>query len=43
MEVHVPEVLRYGEAAQAVTRVVEVSGPGHTKTEHRTVTYKRCA
>lgn len=29
MEVHVSKVLRYREAAQAVTRVVEVSGSGH--------------
>lgn len=26
MELHVSEVLRYGESAQAVTRVVEISG-----------------
>lgn len=27
----VPKVLRYGEAAEAVTRVVKVSGSGHRK------------
>ena len=32
MEVHVSKVLCYGEAAQTVTRVVEVSGPGHRNT-----------
>lgn len=32
MVVHVPKVLCYGEAAEAVTRVVKISGPGHTKT-----------
>lgn len=32
MEVHVPKVLRYRESAQAVTRVVEISGSGHMKT-----------
>lgn len=32
VEVHVPKVLGYGEAAQAVTRVVEISGPEHMTT-----------
>lgn len=32
MEVHVPKVLCYGEAAQAVTRVVEISGSEHMMT-----------
>lgn len=32
VEVHVSEVLCYGEAAQAVTRVVEISGSEHMKT-----------
>lgn len=32
MEVHVAEVLRNGEAAQAVTRVVEISGSEHMTT-----------
>ena len=37
MEVHVPKVLCDGEAAQAVTRVVEISGPGHRDAQHETL------
>lgn len=40
VEVHVSKVLCYGEAAQAVTRVVEISGSARMKTEDKTVTYK---
>lgn len=32
MVVHVPEVLSYGEATEAVTRVVKIPGPGYAKT-----------
>lgn len=48
MEVHVSKVLCYGEAAQTVTRVVEVSGSGHTNTsmvrmsESRTKPTRQC-
>lgn len=33
MELHVPEVLRYRESTQAVTRVVEISG-SEDRTKH---------
>ena len=42
VEVHVPKVLRYRKAAQAITGVIKIPGPGQSKTKRtlvREITY----